>query len=106
MRKAITTVGLVMMLAAGTFANDGIIIAGRAAQPTAEGGSTDSKVRSSCQQTTDPGIIIAGEAGIIIAGRSVLDIDGLIDSLSSTRVCSDQNTGIIIAGEAGIIIAG
>src|SRR4051794_6663515 len=104
MKKVITTVGLAMMVAAGsTFANAGIIIAGRAAEPTDEIVIKSGQVTTnSCVQALDPGIIIAGSAGIIIAGRG---IDAVLDSIAAP-VCQDQDPGIIIAGDPGIIIAG
>jgi len=80
MKKTITTITLAAIMTFGTtFANAGIITAGRSAD------------NSTCSQTKD-GIITAGRDGIITAGRGGIITAGL--------------TGIIVAGLTGIITAG
>jgi hypothetical protein len=105
MKKTFTTVGLAMVMAAGsTFANAGIIVAGRAEQPMDETyySEATTKVRS-CDQST--GIIVAGSAGIIVAGFAGLDVDTFMDDVKSSATCT-EDTGIIVAGSTGIIVAG
>ncbi len=96
MKKAITTFALATIMTLGTtFANGGIIVAGRA---------DDSK--NTCKTQTE-GIIVAGFAGIIVAGFAGIIVAGYADAES--RVCSQtekQTEGIIVAGRDGIIVAG
>jgi hypothetical protein len=96
MKKAITTFALAAIMTLGTtFANGGIIVAGRADESP-----------STCK-TQSEGIIVAGFAGIIVAGFAGIIVAGSADPES--RVCSQtekQSEGIIVAGRDGIIVAG
>ena len=94
MKKAITTFALATIMTLGTtFANGGIIVAGRA---------DDSKP---CTAQTE-GIIVAGFAGIIVAGFAGIIVAGSADAES--RVCSQtekQSEGIIVAGRDGLLVS-
>ena len=94
MKKTITTITLAMVLTLGTtFANAGIIVAGK--------GSVPPKTEP-CSQPTDKslgGIIVAGFTGIIVAGFTGIIVAGKGDT-------APVNCGIIVAGFDGIIVAG
>lgn len=80
MKKTIATITLAAIMTLGTtFANAGIIVAGRGVD------------NNTCSQTKN-GIIVAGRDGIIVAGRDGIIVAGI--------------TGIIVAGITGIIVAG
>ena len=92
MKKAISTFALASILTLGTtFANGGIIVAGRPA-PAPE------PSKSSCQPQTEgiivaglTGIIVAGLTGIIVAGAPEQEVQGCFDPVVDTE-------GIIVAG--------
>lgn len=96
MKKAITTFALATIMTLGTtFANGGIIVAGRA--------NDDSKT---CTPQRE-GIIVAGFAGIIVAGFTGIIVAGSVDTESTGCSQTDtQSEGIIVAGRDGIIVAG
>jgi len=84
---------MAVMALGTTFANAGIIIAGR----TADGDKQTQKTEQCTNQTEVKndlgGIIIAGFVGIIIAGRTGIIIAGFGEE-------SVVNCGIIIAGKS------
>lgn len=103
MKKAITTFAIATILTLGTtFANGGIIVAGRA---------DDSKPCTAVQKegiivAGFAGIIVAGFAGIIVAGFTGITVAGSADAES--RVCSQpvkQTEGIIVAGRGGLLVS-
>ncbi len=92
MKKTITTITLAAILTLGTtFANAGIIVAGRSADNT-------------CSQSKDgiivagrDGIIVAGITGIIVAGLTGIIVAGLSDDTTTPCTTADKD-GIIVAG--------
>ena len=87
MKKTITALALALTLSTSIFAADGIIVAGRSAEPTA-----------GCTQSKD-GIIVAGRDGIIVAGIVGIIVAGMtginVDTTPST--CDSARDGIIVS---------
>lgn len=80
MKKTLTAITLAAVMTLGTtFANAGIIVAGKSGAP------------ASCGSSQKDGIIVAGKDGIIVAGKDGIIVAGLV--------------GIIVAGFTGIIIS-
>lgn len=94
MKKTITTITLAAIMTLGTtFANAGIIVAGRGVD------------NNTCSQSKDgiivagrDGIIVAGLTGIIVAGLTGIIVAGLDDSSTTTPCTSADKDGIIVAG--------
>ena len=88
MKKTIATITLAAIMTFGsTFANAGIIVAGR----TADNGCTTTQNKD--------GIIVAGLTGIIVAGLTGIIVAGLADT--DTTPCTTNSfakDGIIVAG--------
>ncbi len=87
MKKVLSTIGLAVVLASSTFANGGIIVAGKG-EPT--GCSKD-------------GIIVAGRDGIIVAGRDVIGI--IVAGLTGVTVFGDTTNSGCTAAKDGIIVS-
>ncbi|MBK8466883.1 MAG: hypothetical protein IPL32_13725 [Chloracidobacterium sp.] len=93
MKKTITTITLAAIMTLGTtFANAGIIVAGRGAD------------NNTCSQSKDgiivagrDGIIVAGLTGIIVAGLTGIIVAGLADT-DTTPCTTSEKDGIIVAG--------
>ncbi len=94
MKKTITTITLAAIMTLGTtFANAGIIVAGRGVD------------NNTCSQSKDgiivagrDGIIVAGLTGIIVAGLTGIIVAGLDDSSTTTPCTTADKDGIIVAG--------
>lgn len=92
MKKTITTITLAAILTLGTtFANAGIIVAGRSAD------------NNTCTADKD-GIIVAGRGGIIVAGITGIIVAGLTGIIVAGM--DDTDTTPCTAGKDGIIVAG
>ena len=89
MKKALSTIGLAVVLAGSTFANGGIIVAGKG--ETTTGGCT-----------SRDGIIVAGRDGIIVAGKDIVGI--IVAGLTAVTVVSDSD-GCTSMERDGIIIS-
>jgi hypothetical protein len=88
MKKVLSTIGLAVVLAGSTFANGGIIVAGK--------GET---TPTGC--TSRDGIIVAGRDGIIVAGKDIIGI--IVAGLTGVTVVGDGG-GCTSTERDGIII--
>ena len=85
MKKTIATITLAAIMTFGsTFANAGIIVAGKNADNGCQG---------------KDGIIVAGLTGIIVAGLTGIIVAGVTaDTTPNPTVCTTDKDGIIVAG--------
>lgn len=89
MKKVISTIGLAVVLAGSTFANGGIIVAGK-----------DGSTTAGCPTSRD-GIIVAGRDGIIVAGKDIIGIivaglTGVSINTTGSGCTSTDRDGIIV----------
>lgn len=87
MKKTLSTMALAMVLAGSTFANGGIIVAGKGGSP--------------CE--AKDGIIVAGRDGIIVAGKDVIGI--IVAGLTGVTVFGDTTNTGCTAAKDGIIVS-